>query len=61
MDDTQTIFVGADAEAEEKALAEAEADRENGRLISHEAMRKWLLSWGTDNVLPPPECDYKRP
>lgn len=29
-------------------------------LISHEAMKAWLLSWGTDNELPPPEPDIAR-
>jgi len=38
------------------AVAEALADVEAGRMIPHEEMRRWLLSWGTDNELPPPEC-----
>jgi predicted transcriptional regulator len=36
---------------------EAMADLEAGRKISHEAMVRWLRSWGTENELPPPECD----
>jgi cell division protein FtsX len=35
---------------------EAIADIEAGRFISHEAMVRWLESWGTENELPPPEC-----
>jgi predicted transcriptional regulator len=35
---------------------EAMADLEAGRVISHEAMVRWLRSWGTENELPPPEC-----
>lgn len=29
-------------------------------VISHQAMKAWLLSWGTDNELPPPEPDIVR-
>lgn len=29
-------------------------------LISHEAMKNWLLSWGTDDELLPPEPDIAR-
>ena len=43
-----------DIEAEAVADAEAEADLVAGRVISHEAMRAWLLSWGApDESLPP--------
>lgn len=51
-----SIFDMEDEEAEERALAEAEADVEAGRVISHEAMTRWLLSIGTPNELPPPKC-----
>lgn len=27
-----------------------------GRFVSHEAVMRWLESWGTDNELPPPKC-----
>jgi predicted transcriptional regulator len=37
------------------AIAEARADIAQGRFISHEAMRRWLLSWGTPDERPPPE------
>ena len=37
-------------------LAFAEAD-ESGEWISQEAMEKWLMSWGTENELPPPKPD----
>lgn len=40
-----------------EAIAEARADVAAGRVISHAAMRPWLLSWETDKELPPPECD----
>ena len=45
-----------DPAEEAKALAEGEADIKAGRLISHEAMRRWILSWGKPDELPPPEC-----
>ena len=37
---------------ERKAMAEMDA----GRFISHEAVVRWLKSWGTDNEVPPPKC-----
>ena len=43
----------------ESLLAEMrEADRqvERGHFIKHEDMKRWLLSWGTGNQLPPPKC-----
>jgi predicted transcriptional regulator len=51
-----SIFDEIDEAAEERALAEAERDIAEGRVISHEAMRRWLLSWGTPDELPPPQC-----
>lgn len=38
-------------EAEESA---ADADVAAGRVISHEAVKSWLLSWGLPNELPSP-------
>ena len=38
-----------------EATAEGIADIEAGRTISHEAVKAWLLSWGTPNELPPPK------
>ena len=37
---------------ERKAMVEMNA----GRYVSHEAVVRWLKSWGTDNPLPPPKC-----
>ena len=31
------------------------ADIEAGRVVSHEAVKRWMLSWGTDNPLPRPK------
>jgi len=50
------VFDIADAEADEAATLRGLADIAAGRVISHEAVKRWLLSWGTDNELPPPEC-----
>jgi predicted transcriptional regulator len=44
---------------QERMLAEVrQADRQvkSGHYISHEDMKAWLLSWGTDRELPPPRC-----
>ncbi|HEY0601227.1 CopG family transcriptional regulator [Brevundimonas sp.] len=37
---------------ERKAMADIDA----GRFITHEAVVRWLKSWGTGNELPPPTC-----
>ena len=34
---------------------EALADLEAGRVISHQAMRAWILSWGTAEERPSPQ------
>jgi predicted transcriptional regulator len=38
------------------AVQQGLVSAEGGRTVPYEAVRKWLLSWGTDNELPPPEC-----
>ncbi len=40
-----------DEVADDQALADYEA----GRFVSHEAVRAWILSWGTPDELPRPE------
>jgi len=47
----------ASPEAETRSEARAEADVEAGRLISHKAVRRWLLSWGSDERLPRPRVN----
>jgi len=55
MANTETsIFDEIDEVAEERALEEAEAAYAAGRVISHEAMMRWLASWGGPEELPPP-------
>ena len=45
-----------DSAAEIEAVKEGLADADAGRTVSYEDVRRWLLSWGTDSELPPPEC-----
>ena len=46
-DDTAAFLAAVDA-----GLDDAEA----GRTLPYDDVRRWLLSWGTDSELPPPEC-----
>lgn len=55
-EDEPGVFDIADIEADEAATLRGLADIEAGRVISHEAVKRWLLSWSTDNELPPPKC-----
>lgn len=44
---------------QERMLAEvrqAERQVKSGHYIRHQDMKAWLLSWGTDQELPPPKC-----
>lgn len=50
------IFDVPDDEADEASTQRGLDDFEAGRVISHDAMKRWLMSWGTDNPLPPPKC-----
>jgi len=40
-----------------KALKRAKLEAEKGEFISHDAMKAWIDSLGTDNELPPPQVD----
>ena len=51
----RSIFDETDSAAEAAADVRAEADVAAGRVVSHRAMRTWLLSWGRSNELPPPK------
>jgi predicted transcriptional regulator len=48
------IFDNIDATADAAADLAGLADLDAGRTISHEAMKRWLTSWGTPGELPPP-------
>nr|WP_295107996.1 CopG family transcriptional regulator [uncultured Caulobacter sp.] len=43
----------ADAAADSEGVADLDA----GRVVSHERMKAWLLSWGTPEELPAPSKD----
>jgi len=49
------MFDVPDEEHDARRLADALADVAAGRVISHKAMKAWLLSWGTPDELPPPQ------
>jgi predicted transcriptional regulator len=51
-----SIFDEVDEVAEAAADARAEADFAAGRVVSHEAVSRWLLSWGAADPLPRPKC-----
>ncbi|MES2097655.1 MAG: CopG family transcriptional regulator [Pseudomonadota bacterium] len=50
----KSLFDVDDPVAEAAADARAEADVKAGRLISHEAVKRWVASLGTANPLPRP-------
>ena len=37
------------------AVEEGIADAEAGLTVPYEDVRRWVLSWGTENELPPPQ------
>jgi predicted transcriptional regulator len=45
-----------DDDAFRAAVAEGLADDAAGRTLPYEDVRRWLLSWGSDEELPPPQC-----
>jgi predicted transcriptional regulator len=51
-----TIFDQVDEEAEAAADARAEEDVKAGRVVSHDAVTRWLKSWGSADPLPRPKC-----
>jgi len=51
----KSLFDQSDPAAEAAADARADADVKAGRLISHDAVKRWIASWGTDKPLPRPE------
>lgn len=50
-----TLFDRIDPALETEADARAEADVREGRLIRHDAVRRWLLSWVDGRPLPRPK------
>lgn len=50
------LFDEFDDAEEERAMEEAEQAIRDGRVISNEAMMRWIRSWNTHEELPPPRC-----
>lgn len=50
------LFEEIDEDEEERAIDEAEQAIREGRVISNEAMLRWIRSWDTPDELPPPRC-----
>jgi predicted transcriptional regulator len=46
----------ADSAALRQAAVDGMASLDAGRSVSYEDVRRWLLSWGAKDELPPPEC-----
>jgi hypothetical protein len=46
-----------DSKALEEAVEAARKSLAEGRGVPYEDVRRWLLSWGSDQELPPPECE----
>ncbi|MBN9592141.1 MAG: CopG family transcriptional regulator [Alphaproteobacteria bacterium] len=38
-----------------RAVREGIGDADAGRTLSYEKIRRWLLSWGQEKEMPPPE------
>jgi predicted transcriptional regulator len=56
MDEEPGVFDVEDEAAIEAATLRGLADIEAGRVVSHEAVKRWLLSLSTDKPLPRPKC-----
>ena len=56
MDEEPGVVAIEDEAAIEAATLQGLADIEAGRVVSHEAVKRWLLSLSTDNPLPRPKC-----
>ncbi|MEG3181236.1 antitoxin [Sphingomonas sp. LT1P40] len=55
MSSERSLFDHEDPAAEAGADARADADVKAGRLISHDAVKHWIASWGSDEPLPRPQ------
>jgi predicted transcriptional regulator len=56
MDEEPAVFILEEAVELDAREQKAMADIDAGRFITHEAVVRWLKSWGTENELPPPKC-----
>lgn len=55
-DEEPGVFVFEEAVELDAREQKAMADIDAGRFVTHEAVVRWLKSWGTDNESPPPKC-----
>jgi predicted transcriptional regulator len=55
-DEEPAGFIAEDAVELDARERKAMADIDAGRFVTHEAVRRWLLSLSTDNPLPRPKC-----
>jgi predicted transcriptional regulator len=52
----KSLFEERDPAAEAAADARAEADLKAGRVVGHDAVKRWIASLGTDAPLPRPRA-----
>ena len=50
------ILADDDTAAFIEAVHDGVAAADAGHIVPYEAVRRWLLSWGTEAELPPPPC-----
>ena len=55
LDEEPAAFVFEEATELDARERKAMADIDAGRFITHEAVVRWMLSWGTDSPLPRPK------
>jgi predicted transcriptional regulator len=53
---TDQIPDDPDTEAFVASVKRGLASADAGRTVPYEDVRRWILSWGTENELPKPEC-----
>jgi hypothetical protein len=56
MKQDKTLFDAIDPAAEAAADARADADVRHGRVIGHDAVKRWIASWGSAAPLPRPKA-----
>jgi len=54
MDEPKSVFDEIDEQEEARAIAEAEAEIDAGKGVSHEKVRKWLQKLAKGKVTRPP-------
>jgi len=55
-DEESAVFDAESDAADEAATLRGLADVEAGRVVSHEAVLRWVKSWSSPNPLPRPKC-----